>query len=110
MSVSLRSLPPELYTAILNNLPVTSLQQTVLSLTRALPLSPIPQYHLFTHVHLKHSDQVVQLYRRLRKAIDSASWVKELSLETWTVDADLMVNLVNILPRITDLTLFNGPN
>jgi hypothetical protein len=110
MSVSLRSLPPELYTAILNNLPVTSLQQTVLSLTRALPLSPIPQYHLFTHVHLKHSDQVVQLYRRLRKAIDSASWVKELSLETWTVDADLMVNLVNILPRITDLTLFIGPN
>jgi hypothetical protein len=110
MPCSLGSLPPELYTSILVNLPATSLQQTVLSLTRALPISPIPEYHLFTHIHLKHPDQVVQLHRRLRKAVNDASWVRELALETWTVDADVVVNLIDILPKVTDLTLFIGPN
>jgi hypothetical protein len=110
MLASLRSLPSELYTAILLNVPATSLQQTVVSLTRALPFSPIPEYHLFTHIHLKHADQVVQLYRRLRKATDDASWVKELALETWTVDADVVVNLIDILPKVVYLTLFIGPN
>jgi|SRR5882762_1255057 hypothetical protein len=112
MPASIESLPPELYTAILLNLPASSLQNTVLSLTRALPLSPIPEYHLFTHIHLKHPHQVVQLYRRLRarKAADDVAWVRELALETWTADADVVVNLIDILPNITDLTLFIGPN
>jgi hypothetical protein len=110
MPVSLRSLPPELYTEIFINLPTSSLQQTVLSLTRALPFSPIPEYHLFTHIHLKHPDQVVQLHRRLRKAIEDTSWVRELALETWTVDADVLVNLIVILPEVIGLTLFIGPN
>ena len=110
MLASLKLLPSELYTAILLNVPANLLQQTVLSLTRALPFSPIPEYHLFTHIHLKHADQVVQLYRRLRKATDDASWVKELALETWTVDADVVVNLIDILPKVVYLTLFIGPN
>jgi hypothetical protein len=110
MPSSLSSLPPELYTAILINIPPSLLQQTVLSLTRALPLSPVPEYHLFTHIHLKHPDQVVQLHRRLRKASDHALWVRELALETWTVDADIVVNLIDILPKVTYLTLFIGPN
>src|ERR1700683_4417351 len=110
MLASLKLLPSELYTAILLNVPATSLQQTVVSLTRALPFSPIPEYHLFTHIHLKHADQVVQLYRRLRKATDDASWVKELALETWKVDADVVVNLIYILPKVIYLTLFIGPN
>ena len=110
MLASLKLLPSELYTAILLNVPANLLQQTVLSLTRALPFSPIPEYHLFTHIHLKNADQVVQLYRRLRKATDDASWVKELALETWKVDADVVVNLIDILPKVVYLTLFIGPN
>ena len=110
MFATLGSLPPELSTAILRNIPSTLLQQTVLSLTRALPLSPIPEYHLFTHIHLKHADQVVKLNRRLRNSTDDASWVRELTLETWTVDADVVVNLIHSLSKVTDLTLFVGPN
>lgn len=111
MSASLESLPAELYTAIINNLPPDFLQQTVLALTRALPLSPIPRYHLFTRIHLKHGDQVIQLYQLLRKALDHAAWVREFALETWQVDADVVVNLIRLLSQVvTDLTLFIGPN
>ena len=107
---TIEALPAELYTAILSHIPAISLQQTILSLTRALPFSPIPQYHLFTHIHLKHGDQVVQLHRRLRAAISHAAWVKEFALESWKVDADAVVNLIRLLPQVTDLTLYIGPN
>lgn len=111
MSASLGSLPPELYTAILSHIPADSLQQTVLSLTRALPLSPIPLYHLFACIHLKHGDQVVQLYQLLRKALDQAAWVRVFTLETWQVDADVVVNLIRLLSQVVrSLTLFIGPN
>ena len=110
MPGSLSSLPPELYTAILLNIPSSSLQQTVLSLTRALPFALIPEYHLFTHIHLKHPEQVVQLHRHLKRATGDALWVQSLTLEAWTVDADVVVNLIDLLPKITSLTLFIGPN
>lgn len=107
----LGSLPAELYTAILSHVPVDLLQQTVLALTRALPLAPIPRYHLFTRIHLKHGAQVVQLYQLLRKATDYATWVKVFALESWQVDADVLVNLICLVSQfVTDLTLFIGAN
>jgi hypothetical protein len=114
---ALAYLPPELYTAVFNHLPPTSLQQTVLSLTRTLPYSPIPLYHLFQRIRLTHSDQAIQLYRRLRGTSSTpstpdpaAAWIREFSLETWTVDADVVVNLIRLMPRMTALGLCIGPN
>jgi hypothetical protein len=110
MSVSIATLPPELYSAILRNVPSFDFQQTVLSLTRALPYSPIPLYHLFEHIRLRHADQVVQLYLRLRKAAQDAEWVRSFSLETWTVDADVALNLIRLLSKLMRLELFIGPS
>ncbi|CCL98099.1 uncharacterized protein FIBRA_00093 [Fibroporia radiculosa] len=110
MVASIEALPPELYTAIIDYIPAQDVQQTVLSLTRAIPLSPIPLYHLFERVRLKYSDQVVHLYRRLRKSAEDAACVHHFSLETWKVDADVVVNLVAILPQLSHLSLFIGPN
>lgn len=110
MSASLGSLPPELYSAILSSVTSQDRQSTTLSLTRALPVAPIPEFHLFTHIRLKRAEQVIQLYRRLRKARDEAGWVEGFALETWTVDADSVVNLVHLLFRVKEMALFIGPN
>ena len=52
----------------------------------------------------------MQLYCRLRGRLDEPCWVKEFSLETWSVDADVVVNLVALLSRLSTITLFVGPN
>ncbi|OAX44466.1 hypothetical protein K503DRAFT_765080 [Rhizopogon vinicolor AM-OR11-026] len=107
----LDNLPAELYTAIFSHLPADSLQQDVLALTRAIPRSPVPIYHLFEHIRLKDARQVIRLYRRLHSATsDEKNWVKDFGVVTWTVDADVLVNLLDILPRISSLLLFVGPN
>ena len=52
----------------------------------------------------------MQLYRRIQGRLDESHWVKEFSLETWSVDADVVVNLVALLSRLSTITLFVGPN
>jgi hypothetical protein len=115
--MSIDTLPPELYSAILLHVPSNCLQQTVLSLTRALPYSPVPLHHLFNSVRITHPDQAVRLYNRLRsrpgherKDNDPASsWIHRLSLETWTVGADVVVDLVGLLQNLEFLSLWIGP-
>ncbi len=114
------TLPPELYSDILSHVPEPSLQ-TTLSLSRALPYSPVPLQGLFNHIRLTHPDQVFQLYRRLRTTITNddnstsihidpaASAVRSFSLETWVADANVVINLVGLLTEITKLTLWIGP-
>ncbi|TFK41993.1 hypothetical protein BDQ12DRAFT_349859 [Crucibulum laeve] len=110
-------LPTELYSSILNHVPQESLQQTVLSLTRALPFSPIPLFFLFQCIRLTHAEQVVLLHRTLRtkKMRDDqqnsvTSWVREFSLESWLADADVVINLLRQLPKLKSLSLWIGPN
>jgi len=106
------NLPPELYSAILNHIPINVLQQSALSLTRALPHSPIPQHHLFKHIRLQRSNQPFLLYLRLRQ--HDYEQIKEVmrvfSLETWTVDADVTVNLLTLLRDVPKLRLWIGPS
>lgn len=110
MPAALATLPPELYTAILLHIPTDALQQTTLSLTKALPHASVPEYHMFMYIRLKHAIQAVLLDRRLRRAKTAAAWVREFALETWTVDADVVCNLIGLLPKLTALTLFIGTN
>src|SRR6201999_2292934 len=99
MSVSIATLPPELYSAILSHVPSPDCKQTVLSLTRALPYSPIPLHLLFEQIRLQHAEHVVQLYLRLRKSASDAELVRSFSLETWTVDADVALNLIRLMSK-----------
>ena len=110
MAVSLDTLPVELYYAILSHIPTWDLQPTVLALTRATPHSAIPAHLIFDYVRLTHGRQVVQLYSRLRKSPEDADRVRLFVLECWTVDADVVVNLMALLHNLKELTLFIGPN
>ncbi|KAK0208958.1 hypothetical protein DFS33DRAFT_1306571 [Desarmillaria ectypa] len=115
------TLPAELYSDILSHVPELSLQKTILSLSRAIPYSPIPLHDIFRHIRLSRPDQVVQLYHRLRTTttnddnsasinIDPAtSWVRSFSLETWVADANIVINIVGLLTEISKLTLWVGP-
>lgn len=106
----LDSLPPELYSAIFVQVEPDDLQSSVLALSRAIPRSPVPIYHLFEHVRLKRPHSVFSLYRRIRGDTDTAALIKNFSLETWTVDADVVLNLVSLLPKLRGLKLFIGPS
>lgn len=117
--MSFDSLPTELYDAILSHIPSSDLQQTVLSVTRAIPLSPVRLSHLFHSIRITYPAQAVNLYRRLRlrkphRAVntgnEAAAWVKEFSIEAWSVDADVTLNLVRLLPNLQKLNVWIGPD
>ncbi|KAJ7922886.1 hypothetical protein B0H13DRAFT_100133 [Mycena leptocephala] len=54
-------LPTELYSSIIEQIPPESLQQSILSLTRALPYAPIPLHGLFEHITLSRPEQAIHL-------------------------------------------------
>ncbi|KAF5345209.1 hypothetical protein D9758_009656 [Tetrapyrgos nigripes] len=111
----LQDLPTELYEAILSHVPESELPQTTLSLTRVFPYHGISTRALFRDVRLKDAEQVLQLYRRLRKQSadnqeedPAPTWVRTFNLETWTADAEIVLNLVQLLPNLTRLVLWIG--
>lgn len=124
--LSFDALPAELYTAILDFVPPSELQRTVLSVTRAIPLSRVCVYYIFRSIRITHPDQAISLYRRLRHAQETrfdgakprseleeiANWVEELSIESWNVDAEVVINIIRLLgmPRLGSLTIWIGPN
>lgn len=109
MGSSLDDLPVELYLAIISHFDSDDCQQSLLSLSRAIPRSPVPTHILFEKIRLQHPEQIFRLYTRLRRAPNDASLVRSLSLESWTVDADVFVNLMALLPTMERLTMYVGP-
>ena len=111
-------LPTELYESILSHVPSSELQQTLLSVTRAIPLSPVPVSHLFHSIRITYPARAVHLYRRLRprrndaelSGNNAANFVKEFSVECWSVDADVIVNLIHLLPKLQTLNIWIGPD
>jgi len=105
-------LPTELYGAILCQLARDDRKSTTLALTRAIPRSPVPRAYLFETIRLHNAKQVLLLYQRLRgvggKDSQEAAWVREFILEAWIVDAQIVVNLLELLPHIRVLTLSIG--
>jgi len=123
--MSLATLPGELYTAIIQHLEPSCWTEVVLTLSRVLPSAPIPIQLLFHSIRIRRARQAVALLLRLRKALDTvcdpreegeeridpcASWVKEFSVETWTVDADVVINIVRLLPNLSSLNVRIGPS
>ncbi|KAF9270852.1 hypothetical protein L218DRAFT_976492 [Marasmius fiardii PR-910] len=110
--MSLATLPPELYASIISHFLPDEVSQSVLSLTRALPYAPIPQHHLFHNIHIRHSRKLIQFYRRLRQSSEeenTSSLVQTFNLESWDVDAEVLLNVVHLLPNLNHLTLWIGP-
>ena len=113
--MSFESLPTELYDAIFSHISPPDLQGTVLAVTRAIPLSSVPLHHLFRNVRISHPEQAILLYRRLRhhdsetEGKRPASWVRVLSLESWSVDAEVVINLLHLLPQLQSLNVWVGP-
>src|SRR5882724_8536286 len=100
--MSLAILPSELYSEILSHVPLPYLQLATLSLSRAIPLSPLPLRPLFQHINIARPQQVPQLYRRLHPAPaiskrgyecadNERSWINSLTLATWQVDPDALM-------------------
>ncbi|KJA28560.1 hypothetical protein HYPSUDRAFT_129597 [Hypholoma sublateritium FD-334 SS-4] len=131
MSSKFDELPVELYDAIFSYVEPSDLQGTMLAVTRAIPFAAVPLQHLFRNLQLERPEQTIQLYNRIRPrnargkarrqvmegsvgtgSADSeqpVAWVKELAVKTWTVDADVLLNLVRLLPNLQSLTLWIGP-
>ncbi|KAJ7269321.1 hypothetical protein B0H12DRAFT_1229473 [Mycena haematopus] len=106
-------LPTELYSAVIDAISPEDHQQSILSLTRALPYAPIPIHHLFERITLRHREQALQLTRRLLKpdGKDLSLYVQEFSLnDEWTVDAEVIVNLLRKLTKLRSLSLCVGTN
>ena len=110
MVASISDIPIELFYAIIAYIEPDDLLSSTISLSRALPRNPVPTYHLYEDIRLKHRRQVIQLYLRLRNAPEYAARVRALSLESWTVDADGFVNLMALLPSVVRLSIFVGPD
>ncbi|KAG5652925.1 hypothetical protein H0H81_003068 [Sphagnurus paluster] len=112
--MSLATLPTELYEHILSHVPLQNIRQTILALTRALPLAGISQRHLFESICITVPRQAPRLHRRLRSrrdvdSPDPALWVQHLAIHTWQIDADVLINLVPMLPNLETLDLWIGP-
>jgi len=128
----LDSLPTELYEAILFHVPSSELQLTTLALSRAVPLAGIPLRHLFRSIRITHPQQAILLYKSLRAQKDlpkpevnplyasqesltvvdqTASWIHEISIEAWDVDAEIIINLFHLLrlPKLHSLNIWIGP-
>lgn len=108
LAMSLAQLPPEIYSAVLEQIPPQLLQATTFTLLCATPASPIPLHHLYQCVRIVQPKQLVLLDRRLRSAPQFIPWIHELSIESWNVDADVVVNLVRKLQPYV-LRIYVGP-
>ncbi|EIW86921.1 hypothetical protein CONPUDRAFT_134261 [Coniophora puteana RWD-64-598 SS2] len=104
----LADLPVELYETIIGHLSADDLTPTLLSLSRAIPRSPVPLHLLLRTVQISRPEQVVQLHRRLHRATEERSWVHHLSLHSWTLDPDVVINLIKLLPSIITLRVHIG--
>lgn len=119
--MSLAALPGELYTAIVEQLDPSLWTPVVLALSRALPSAPIPIQLLFHSIRIKRPQQAVSLYLRLGKTLNTARhvedpldscaiWVRQLSVETWDADADVIINIVRLLPNLSSFSVRIGPS
>ena len=107
--ITISELPTELYAAIFQHVDREEVMSCILALTRAAPYASIPTKLLFEKIRLRRRGQVASLYRRLKNAPQDAAVVRTFAFESWDADADILVNLLEILPNIHRLSLFVGP-
>jgi len=109
MSLGLGDIPSELFAYILQFLDPTELQSTTCRLAQVFPGS-IPKDLIFHFVRIVHPPQLVRLFLRLRQPDKPAKWIKEMSIETWQIDADIAIGVIRQLSSLQSLKLRIGPN
>jgi hypothetical protein len=62
---------------------------------------------------LKEPKSVLLLHRQLRKCggreSKEANWIRALGSQSWQVDAQILADLVSLIPGLTDISLNVGP-
>lgn len=110
---SLADFPAELFEAIIKGVSDEDVQATILSLTRIFPSAPIPLQPLFQRIRIGTARQAILLYNRLRQKKGqedpARTWVQALSVHAWTVDADIVLNIIALLPNLESLEIWIGP-
>ncbi|KAI0652300.1 hypothetical protein C8Q79DRAFT_936935 [Trametes meyenii] len=110
MSPSLDFLPGELLYDIVLHFDEDHFHQSLYALSRAIPRSPVPTHLLYDKIRLTRREQVFQLYRHIRTFKKDGERVREFSYECWAADADIFVNLLALMPSLTYLKIFIGPD
>ena len=106
---NLTSLPPELILCILAFVPSIDLQQTTIPLLHILSYPFVPDWcrSPFYNVHFKSHESVIKLFEHLQRIPSDATLVQKFSLATWTLDANVAVDLILMLPNLKWLDLYN---
>ncbi|CAG7853736.1 SubName: Full=Uncharacterized protein {ECO:0000313/EMBL:CCA69983.1} [Serendipita indica DSM 11827] len=109
----LDQLPEELYQAILESIDDDKERKSVaIALIRSIPRSPVPRRFLYYQVNLSTSENVLTFYHHLRScggvASKEASWVHSLHSESWTVDAQILANVLELVPNLGHLSIHVG--
>ncbi|KAG8696468.1 hypothetical protein FRC11_000713, partial [Ceratobasidium sp. 423] len=111
----LSDLPPEVYTVILSFIPPPERQRAVLNLSRALPRSPVPTSQIYNHIIVYTLSAVLHLYKHFRRRKDHeaglynpSELVKSISVRVWDVNADMVVNLLELLPAVPAMQMCIG--
>ncbi|CAE6534598.1 unnamed protein product [Rhizoctonia solani] len=112
---NLSDLPPEVYTVILSFVPPPERQRTVLNLSRALPRSPVPTSQIYNHIIVYTPAAVPHLYNHFRQRkghgadlYSPSELVESISVRVWVVNADLVVNLLELLPAVPTMQMCIG--
>ncbi|KAI0341606.1 hypothetical protein BDW22DRAFT_1376706 [Trametopsis cervina] len=113
--IGLAYLPTELYDNIVGHLEASTedrreFQHSLLSLSRAIPRAPLSLHALFRQIILSTPKQAQTLFMRLVRDRRPAKLVEVFRYECFVADADIIINLLALLPSVTILTLFIGPN
>lgn len=112
--MSLFDLPLEIFEGILEQAEIRDHQAVVWSLMNANPRATIHPSHLFQSIRVTHPRQAILLYNILRKNVADnqpypISWIRNVLVECWDVDADIVINLLRLIPRIQTLSIWIGP-
>jgi hypothetical protein len=124
-------LPPELIDSLLLYVPHDQLQYTALSLSNVFPNLAISDRHLFTHLRVGRPEQLRPMWERLRREVYGGEGeghaaaasssddplapgqlrhVRSFTMACFSGDADLMNNILRLIPSIRALSLNLGTN
>ena len=124
-------LPPELVDSLLLYVPADQLQYTSLNLKQVFPELAISERHLFTHLRVGRPEQLRPMWERLRREKYGGDeqeqqghaeededddergllrFVESFTLACFSGDADLMNNVLRLIPAIRRLSLNLGTN
>lgn len=100
----------DLVAIVLSHVEDDDIQQTILALSRVFPRYYFPFHALLRRIVLRRPEQCVQLHRRLRGPHPDANLVRELRIQSWTADAEVVCNLLDVLEGLKVLALYVGAN